>query len=223
MRKYKIIGEEIYKGRKRIKCECECGRIMSYLPYIFKKGISCTCNKSRFKIGDKVGKLKIFDIIRGNNNRLLTKCLCDCGTTLEVYMHRLGNRVTHCGCNKKPPLKRTNFGETAFKCIFGNYKNNAKNKNISFCLNEIEFRNLITNKCYYCGTEPKQIYDKKSINGAFIYNGIDRIDSLKGYELNNVRSCCKQCNYLKTNYSEKEFLTIIKNIYQNLKLNNYEF
>ena len=41
-------------------------------------------------------------------------------------------------------------------------------------------------------------------------NGIDRINSDKGYTIDNCVPCCAQCNHMKLDYTTEEFLTKIK-------------
>jgi hypothetical protein len=53
--------------------------------------------------------------------------------------------------------------------------------------------------------------------GDFTYNGIDKIDSGKGYTVNNVVSCCKKCNFAKSNMSQGEFIKWIRKVYLHLK------
>lgn len=55
-------------------------------------------------------------------------------------------------------------------------------------------------------------------HGQFLFNGIDRIDSLKGYILENVVTCCYQCNYAKSDLDIEEFKNLVIMIYKNLKL-----
>jgi len=43
--------------------------------------------------------------------------------------------------------------------------------------------------CVYCNN----LLDNNSLFGS----GLDRIDNLKGYENENVVSCCKTCNMIK--------------------------
>ena len=38
------------------------------------------------------------------------------------------------------------------------------------------------------------------------YNGIDRVDSRKGYFLGNLVPCCDMCNYSKNDYTLEEFI-----------------
>ena len=45
-------------------------------------------------------------------------------------------------------------------------------------------------------------------------NGIDRVDSSKGYVEDNVVSCCKYCNTAKNTMSRDEFFKWIKRVYE---------
>lgn len=55
---------------------------------------------------------------------------------------------------------------------------------------------------------------KHSSYESFRWNGIDRIDSAKGYVEGNVVPCCKFCNEMKSDKSRDEFLQLIAAIYQ---------
>ncbi len=76
------------------------------------------------------------------------------------------------------------------------YKNRASKKNLNFGLSRDEYLCLITQDCYLCG---------KNSNSQHL-NGIDRIDNNKGYSLDNVKSCCANCNYMKKNYVLEDVL-----------------
>ena len=88
------------------------------------------------------------------------------------------------------------------------------------------FKKLSLSKCFYCNSEPSNRQpdiryetrngrkDKLVITDFILkYNGIDRIDSSKGYISGNVISCCKNCNTAKNILSQKEFKDLIKRIY----------
>ena len=53
-------------------------------------------------------------------------------------------------------------------------------------LTDEQFCYIVMQPCYYCG----EIQDKG-------FNGIDRVDSMKGYDLDNCVSACTQCNMMK--------------------------
>jgi hypothetical protein len=94
---------------------------------------------------------------------------------------------------------------------YNSYKKRANIKEIHFELNEEIFYNIIENDCYICG---------KSISDNHV-NGIDRIDNTKGYLLNNIESCCGECNYMKSNLNLGDFFEKLRKIRKN-KLSNYE-
>lgn len=118
---------------------------------------------------------------------------------------------------------RLPYGECAFNKLYRDYQTHSKNRKLIFNIDKDTFRKIVTNKCKYCGIEPstrKDYGNKQVINGAFYYNGIDRIDSNLGYINGNVIPCCKVCNYAKRNMSVFEFTQWLKRINNNLFNNN---
>jgi hypothetical protein len=66
----------------------------------------------------------------------------------------------------------------------------------------------------------KQLITRGNINEPpLYYNGIDRIDSNLGYEINNCIPCCGTCNYMKNTMTPKDFLKKIEIIYLNFLQN----
>ena len=55
---------------------------------------------------------------------------------------------------------------------------------------------------------------KNSIDDGLLYSGIDRVDSSKDYNIDNVVPCCAMCNLAKRNYSDEDFLKWIKRVYE---------
>lgn len=54
---------------------------------------------------------------------------------------------------------------------------------------------------------------KKKNYEPYFYNGIDRVDSSLGYVPDNVRPCCKKCNYMKNQMELKEFHEQVRKIH----------
>jgi len=52
-----------------------------------------------------------------------------------------------------------------------------------------------------------------------MYSGLDRIDNFLPYNLNNVVSCCKICNFMKGILHFNDFLHKINKINSNLVKN----
>jgi hypothetical protein len=75
------------------------------------------------------------------------------------------------------------------------YKNFVDNAKYEFKLTKNEVDEIIYKPCHYCnGVAPE---------GRHL--GIDRINSNGIYEINNVVSCCSQCNYVKNDYNVDDF------------------
>lgn len=104
------------------------------------------------------------------------------------------------------------------------YRYNAKKRGIDWRLTDEEFLAIASLHCHYCGSPPKRFKRNKWSHGRAIgaveseevLNGIDRLNSEKGYVLSNCVACCSQCNWAKRNMSVNEFLEHIKQIFFNL-------
>ena len=151
--------------------------------------------------------VKEFAYIKKRNS--YWKCVCDCGTKRIVMGGNLQSGTSKsCGCLVKEKI-RLPKGEASFNEIFAQYRNNAKRKKLSFIITKGEFRKLLTTKCFYCGMPPLQVRNGH-YNGLFIHNGVDRLNSSKGYKKGNCVPCCKTCNYMKRCLSPQKFLDHIK-------------
>ena len=80
-----------------------------------------------------------------------------------------------------------------------NCKNGAKKRNLEWNLDDENAIILLKQKCYYCN----------NINEV---NGLDRIDSSKGYSKENCVSCCFHCNSMKGNKNINIFYKICEHI-----------
>ena len=83
-----------------------------------------------------------------------------------------------------------------------------------------EALDLFKSECHYCGIKNsnKYIYKQPHFSHIFYYNGIDRINSKKGYIKGNVVSCCKRCNVAKNDMDYNEFINLVKRIYAHILL-----
>lgn len=106
------------------------------------------------------------------------------------------------------------------------YSRNAMARGREWALTKDQFTKIILMDCSYCGAKPvrKKIVAQRTwkstgeIKRWFVYskekfNGIDRIDNKKGYTKSNCIACCSKCNWLKGNFSKKDFLKQIKKVY----------
>lgn len=141
-------------------------------------------------------------------------CQCVCGNSKTVEGKSLRNGTTKsCGCLWIESISLSE-GEASFNHHFLDYKIGAKKRNLSFLLEKEEFRKISSMPCYYCDAPPRALGSRTS-NGRFVGNGLDRVNNDEGYSNKNVVSCCKQCNIAKSTMTQKEFLTLISNIFNN--------
>jgi hypothetical protein len=170
--------------------------------------------------GVRWGQLVVLRVVRRDKHGFkMVKCQCACGTEKVIRWQSAPQRAKSCGCliqrisvvaararNLKP------LGEANFNSLFQAYSTGARNRGLIFQLTKDQFRILTKNKCHYCGTEPQRPYDKSSrstskrLNGAYLCNGIDRVDNNEGYTVANCVACCSACNVAKGSSSKDHFL-----------------
>lgn len=66
------------------------------------------------------------------------------------------------------------------------------------------FRSLIFSGCFYCGGKLEDVGTRcytMHCRCGILAIGVDRIDSKRGYESDNIIQCCQFCNYLKNDLS----------------------
>ena len=215
--------------KKRVICKCACGTIKEVDKHSIKRGDSKSCGCEQNKIinlvGSKFDRLTVVKqhIRRNPSNKVMWVCKCDCGETVAITGNGLMSGTTRsCGClkieaitklGKKYSLTR---GKASFNSLYRKYKEGAKKRNLEFTLTEEEFEELTKSKCFYCDALPKQRSHTKSYKGAYIYNGIDRVNNKVGYVEENCVPCCGTCNRLKGTMELPEFINKLMNIYKNI-------
>jgi hypothetical protein len=75
-------------------------------------------------------------------------------------------------------------------------------------LNKKIFKEIISKPCYICKNKDN--------------NGIDRLVNSIGYTLDNSRSCCSTCNYMKKDLDLNVFLEHLRVMYDVMKYYNFE-
>ena len=101
------------------------------------------------------------------------------------------------------PEKQKARNETEY-AIQRAYRNGAKVRGLEYDLTEEQFFSFAGKACVYCG----DILDRPRI---------DRIDSNKGYTIENCAPCCKRCNIGKWDSTVDEFKEWIKRVYEHTR------
>ena len=214
---------EVIKGRKgghgvKIIASCNlCQNIDIYhFSALYKRkyqgcsdcGELARLNPTKY-IGQVYNKLTVVEFIKIDSSyKSVYKFLCECGNNHNARLNNVRfGKTNSCGCTKTSYLKKN---------LRRDIKEIAVNKVISgFCdrrrslpkttLTKKDVEDLIFKKCSYCKTEASN--ETKSSDGirSVRHNGIDRVDSKKGYSLENCVPCCKVCNSMKSNYELDDF------------------
>jgi hypothetical protein len=175
--------------------------------------------------GRKFGRLTVIQRSEkriGIDQKIGWDCLCDCGNNCTLITQELKDGHTKsCGCynidclknREKKETYRLGFGVAAQNRIFMSYSRSAKYAVREFSIPKEEFIKIIQQDCYYCGSSPTNITRSKTNKVILLYNGVDRLDSKKGYVEGNVVPCCGDCNFMKKNMLPDKFLNQIISIY----------
>lgn len=153
--------------------------------------------------GNKYGKLTAIKFSHiSNTGYSYWEFKCDCGNTSIINKYNVVKyKQKGCGCGYKHSKEDAPIRE----CL-SDYKGSAKKRNLIFSLDYEDFKKLVISNCYYCGISPVReiISHGKKIGKV---NGIDRVDNNIGYIKTNCVSCCKFCNFAKSNSTKEEFET----------------
>ena len=103
----------------------------------------------------------------------------------------------------KPRKPRKPRKKDFIKEKYNRYRLGAKYRNIEFMITFEEFKDFWQKPCYYCGEEINKI-------------GLDRINNKREYKVDNIVSCCSDCNYLKGRFTKDKFIEQCKKVAHNL-------
>lgn len=166
----------------------------------------------------KFGLLTVLEISERRKGRKTWKCICECGKEHLVYDINLKRgMVTSCGCNHykkgKDHLQFNGYEDISGKrwaaIILG-----AKNRNIEFSITKEQVWNLflLQNKKCALTNIPICFLDKTA--------SVDRIDSSKGYTVNNIQVVHWHVNKMKMDFEQEYFIKMCKLITKNNERRN---
>ncbi len=168
--------------------------------------------------GQRFGRLRVLgyeSTPKGGKSQWFV--VCGCGVkTVKIGSNMRSGATKSCGCMQGEKIRLAR-GRAARNRVLRSYKHHAEDRQLVWEISDIVFDTLTSEPCFYCGATPANEHATKDTNGSFIYNGIDRTDSSKGYTLENVVPCCAICNRAKMAMSREDFLAWVERVhcYQN--------
>ena len=170
--------------------------------------------------GQVFGKLTVVgfhSIYTRGKKSSTTRWLCRCECGFETVVHgvdlKQGKQVS---CGTGSCKNRLPNGEASFREIMRVYMRNAKARGINWVLTPDQFRTLIAGNCHYTVKAPTAIWRCKphGYSDTLVWNGVDRLDSTKGYTIENCVPCCAEVNRAKMEMSHDDFVAMVSSIYQ---------
>ena len=151
------------------------------------------CKKNdRENDAKKKSEKKQIAIDFNEKNNLIKMCqICNCECNLENFKNNKCKK-----CYDKFITWQTADKVKTINTKIKDIRHSATRRNIFWDLENEDVEKIINSRCYYCSK-------------LVAFNGIDRVDSNKGYTKDNCVPCCKKCNFMKCEYSVEHFLNIV--------------
>lgn len=227
------------RGATQATFKCQCGAEVVRVLTKVRRGTmrscgKCGCLRSGLPpaeiAGERFGRLAVLERSPTNTKQGHTRwvCLCDCGETTVVSLRNLRNGSTRsCGCLAKERASRmgkARKGKRAWNWkgigdISGSFWNqilaSAECRNLPVEISLPEIWALFLRQGRKCALSGLPLeFDgvgERNTGSA----SLDRIDSTKGYTLQNVQWVDKRIQQMKWNLPEPEFVALCHAIAKN--------
>lgn len=173
--------------------------------------------------GQRFGKLVVLKEAPASiRNLAMWECLCDCGNKIIIsgYYLRQGRRKS-CGCQNNRHCGKSNPKWTGYEEISGSYwhrvKQGAKSRELVLEITIRDAWDLYCKQQGKCALSGRQLTisgsDKKWRNDLKTQTAsLDRIDSSKGYTMENVQWVHKDINRIKMDLELDYFIQLCKEV-----------
>lgn len=172
-----------------------------------------TCKRCGFRkdlVGSRSGSLKVTAFSHSKNWKAYWHVKCDCGARKVLSTTVLTGSRAQKWCGQSCPRKLLDDEVRVKRRKIIQYKSGAATRNIEWALTGDEAWALMQSDCYWCGERPQLttfwVHDRRTRTAKWRVNGIDRLDSNKGYVQGNCVPCCSKCNVTKSDLPVADFL-----------------
>lgn len=190
-------------------------------------------SKLKDKTGFRYGRL-IVESRNEEKSRIDTartvfwNCRCDCGKITIVSSSRLNlGRSKSCGCLRHDQLSKTRYqgGKYISKSQFSRFIKSGKDRKLEFTITIEDIEKLYEKQNKRCALSNREIYFDITIKNNPLKNkkryygnaSIDRIDSTKGYTIDNIQIVHKDVNFAKQSLSQQDFIYLCREITNHTK------
>jgi hypothetical protein len=163
------------------------------------------------------------------NGKICYLCKCKCGNERKVRRsYLLSGRTKSCGCGKTKASSETGKRTIKFAieaaskfvgdlsgAMWSRILKNAKTRNLEVTLTKTEAWSLYEKQSKKCALTGIDLYlNPHHSERSRVTASLDRIDSTKGYTIDNVQWVHKDVNLMKNGFSEQRFKEICRLITQ---------
>jgi hypothetical protein len=178
--------------------------------------------KVKIKPGYVCEKLTVLSLDKTDKRGNHWECKCECGNLTVVEASRLSRHtVSSCGC-KLEDFRKSRFCGEVTGTFFGICQRNAKLRNIIFKITKEDIEFIWKKQKGLCALTGIPLeFGRKRYEGYRSTASIDRIDSKRGYELENIQIVHKTVNIMKMSLSQEEFIEWCTLVAKHAKRNKY--
>lgn len=211
-------------SRAYYKCKCDCGNFHTTRADCLLNGKNpqCTdCFRGIF-IGKKQGKITVIERLDkvDKSGRPYWKYRCECGVEKVVLSATIFKTKNCFACREwKIPTSFNNKGFRGYGEISRTYWNSIYNgaiaRNIEFNVS-IEYAwHLFLEQNRKCALSGEiLIFHNRNDNRKIKTASLDRIDSSKGYQEENIQWVHKDINKIKWGLSQENFISLCEKVYK---------
>lgn len=156
------------------------------------------------------------DMGRNRWGHQLCECQCSCGKKVIITLTRASRAIIKsCGClrNKSGNNSHRYSGYEEISGVYwGHLINNAKKRKINIDITIQQAWIIFLNQKRRCALSNLPIDFKENWKSNAGTASLDRIDSLKGYTIDNVQWVHKDINFMKQEFNQDIFLSYCRAI-----------
>jgi len=175
-------------------------------------------------LGQEFGNLVVIKRGKLNKNGAVWICECICGQELSVLGTTLRQGYKK-SCGNKSCKTNAKLVGNLYRATFTDIKLNAMKRNIQFDITIEDAWNKFIEQDGRCALTGEQLYlpEKTTQNAKVKSNAsLDRIDSSKSYQKDNIQWTTKNINLMKRSLSNKEFIELCRKVTQYKENHTYE-
>lgn len=175
----------------------------------------------------KFGKLLVISLhSKSRNGHIRYTCSCDCGKETNVFgTHLIQGNTKSCGCDK--PIGKTHsqwkgVGDISkgfwYDHIIRSAEGKGNRRKIELKMTIEEAWELFIKQNKKCALSGITLCFPRTNKDNSYTASLDRIDSSKGYLVENVQWVHKDINIMKNKFDNQHFIEMCKKITQNCEL-----